>query len=120
MSEARNARDQILADYDVNKHGIIKSPGKFESEMLYVPYFWDGIMDGGGDEQVLDGETPVDFVMFSDEDLELFPEIGDAFGIALWESDQGFVNSRHFDTEEEYNEALEELQQAEEEGDEEE
>jgi len=115
---ARNARDQILADYEIDKHGRIKSPGKFEGEMLYVPYLWDGIMEGGGDQTVYDGDTPVDFVQFTDEDLELFPEIGDAFGIALWESDTGFVNTREFNNEDEYNDAIEKVEAASEEEDE--
>jgi len=34
-------REQITSEYNIDDNGIIRNPGKFEGEMLYVPYFWD-------------------------------------------------------------------------------
>jgi hypothetical protein len=43
-------RAEVLAAYDVNPWGLIKSPGKFEGEMLYVPALWASCMEGAYDE----------------------------------------------------------------------
>jgi hypothetical protein len=48
-------REEILANYTVSDRGTILSPGKFEGEMLYVPYFWGMSMEGGCDEIEQDG-----------------------------------------------------------------
>jgi len=34
-------REEINETYQIDKNGIIQGPGKFEGEMLYVPYFYD-------------------------------------------------------------------------------
>jgi hypothetical protein len=39
-------RTEILAQYQVGSDGVIRSPGKFEGEMLYVPFYWDIAMNG--------------------------------------------------------------------------
>lgn len=43
-------RKEILENYDVDKYGIITSPGKFEGEMLFVPHFYDVYLNGGADD----------------------------------------------------------------------
>ena len=32
--------------YEFDERGIISSPGKFEGEMMYLPYFWETSLDG--------------------------------------------------------------------------
>lgn len=34
-------RKEIAETYKVDERGVIRSPGKFEGEPIYVPYFWD-------------------------------------------------------------------------------
>lgn len=93
MSTDLSKRNQILADFDIEDGiGTINTPGKFEGEMLYVPYFWDMVMDGGGDTQY-DGDTPIDYFEVTTDDIRLFPELDGTKRIAVWESDSGFVNS---------------------------
>ena len=48
-------REEILKDYTVDASGRIRTPGQFEAEMLYVPYFWDAYLNGFSDRD--DGEV---------------------------------------------------------------
>jgi len=95
-------RDSIVKQYSINEHGIITDLGKFQTEMCYVPYFWEIGMNGFADEDA-DG---VWFFVIDDDDRELFPDLGEAYGIALDQSEQGFVGSTVFDTKAEYLESL--------------
>lgn len=84
-------RERILREYTV-ENGIIRSPGKFEGERVYVPYFWDLYLNGMFDE---DKGREVVFVVVS-EDLLMFPElIEDGYGplakLRLYQRDDGFV-----------------------------
>jgi len=58
-------RAEILAQYEI-KDGIIVSPGKFEGEPLYAPYFYSIWLDGGADSASL---------AILPEDRKAFPEI---------------------------------------------
>jgi hypothetical protein len=103
-------RDEILKEFTVDSNGIIRNPGKFENEMLYVPYFWDAALNAGADDDI----RGVFFAIIDDDDRAQFPELGESYGIALDESEQGFVSSTVFDSKDEYLEALERLQSVEE------
>lgn len=80
-------REEILKEYDVNQHGIIKTPGKFEGEMLYVPYFWDAYLNGMADS---DEEEILGFEV-TEEDRAMFPELIDQTQVLLHVRDDGFV-----------------------------
>jgi hypothetical protein len=87
-------RDETLAEYDVDSHGMIRDPGKFEAEMLYVPHFWD--ISGDGSAEILDwpGEQVSYVVELDESDRAEFPELGsDAAAIHMEESDSGFVSA---------------------------
>lgn len=84
-------REEILKDYKV-KNGTIRSPGKFEGERVYVPYFWDCAMNGCADED--DGDI-LTFII-TQEDLDEFPElVEDKYAVGenlyLRVRDDGFV-----------------------------
>ena len=79
-------RAQIEHDYDT-RDGRITSPGKFEGEMLYVPYFWDAFMNGLADRD--DGEILGFDVML--EDRQQFPELKGRRTVRLHQRDDGFV-----------------------------
>lgn len=97
-------REEILREYEVDANGIIRSLGKFEAEMLYAPYFYQVMLDGGT-EQV----SGADFVVLDSTDRAQFPELGTAYGIALEESEQGFVHITVFDTQTAYDSATTDL-----------
>jgi hypothetical protein len=85
-------RTQVTEQFDVDAHGIIHTSGKFEGEMLYAPYLYDCSLDGG--EMV--------FVLDASDKLE-FPELIGVYGIAIEESEQGFVHIATYDTQAEYD-----------------
>ena len=69
----------------------VRHPGKFEGCSAYVPYFWDLLMDGDGEE--LD-DNVVQFVVTNEDIAKFRNELGYMCGhkIKLWEDDQGFVH----------------------------
>ena len=85
-------RKEIETQYKTNERGLITSPGKFENEMIYVPYFYDFILDGCSDETEDDeGGTPIDYFDITPEDLGQFPELKGIKRISIQTDDQGFV-----------------------------
>jgi len=84
-------REEILKMYEVDNNGVIRSPGKFEGEMLYVPYLWNCILDGDGD--IMDDSQGNMFIRLhiEPEDIEQFPELEGTETVDLYETEQGFV-----------------------------
>lgn len=85
-------RQQIERDYDV-RNGRIVSPGKFEGEPIFAPYFWNAALEGMADDD--DGECYT--FALSAEDHALWPELkeqGWTDTLMMWESEQGFVYCR--------------------------
>lgn len=46
LSQLLNQHVERLRFYDVDSGGRIRDNGKFEGEMLYVPLFWDYVLEG--------------------------------------------------------------------------
>lgn len=90
-------RQEILSQYTV-ENGVIRTLGKFESEPLYAPYFWDMGLDGAWSEDVAN----VYFFIISPEDRAEFPELGQVYGVAISESETGFVYADLLETESQY------------------
>jgi hypothetical protein len=84
-------RAQIIAEYQVDEHGLIRSPGKFEGEMVYVPALWDATLNGEADYIGEDENDNAMRIGLTDEDRAEFPELGAAKSAILWESESGFV-----------------------------
>lgn len=88
-------RDQVLAQYKV-RGGRIVSPGKFEGEPIYAPWFYEGGLEGL--EVATDDDGSQIFQVGAD-DLAQYPEIPpDARWIRVYEDEQGFVHLSHYDT----------------------
>lgn len=77
MTHAEAAK--VRESYTHDERGVITQLGKFESEMIYVPYLWDASY-----------ENPAECVI-DEDDRTLFPELGDTKTVYLYEDDQGFV-----------------------------
>ncbi len=88
MNKTDKAKHETLESYDV-RDGIIRSPGKFEGEPMYAPYFYDALLNGFADED----EDGVATFIITDEDRKLFPMLADTKSVRLWESDQGFIHT---------------------------
>jgi hypothetical protein len=84
-------RQEILDSFDVDEHGIIQSPGKFEGEMVYAPHYYSLIMDGCADEtEYDDDDTPIDYFDVSSEDTKEFPELKGVKRLVCFEDSSGF------------------------------
>ena len=80
-------RDEVLEGL-VLQGERVASPGKFEGEMAYVPYFWEKGLDGWADAEADNG----DFIfVVMPEDYAEFPELRGKKGVRLHEDEQGFV-----------------------------
>ena len=77
-----------LASYKLCPNSdVICTPGKFESECIYVPYYWDQYLQGcasGDDGDVL-------WFEISKEERKWFPQLKRRRTVRLRETDQGFV-----------------------------
>lgn len=89
---------------------VIREPGKFEGEPTYVPYLWDVVMDGFSDTTAYDGDTPVDILIIDSDDVAKFPDLKGIYAVAVWESEQGFVNHRTFGAADELQDMIEALE----------
>ena len=79
-------RATILAQYKISL-GLIQSPGRFEGEMLYVPYYWDVYLLYGADR---DNGRALGFDVSAEDKVE-FPELKRRRTVKLIKSDQGFI-----------------------------
>ncbi len=91
---SNNIRAELESQYKV-ENGVIRSPGKFEGEPLWVAYFWAMALEGGGHTWD-DNGTDVTTFMIQSGDVALFPEL-DQLGydggaaVSVLERDDGFV-----------------------------
>lgn len=79
-------RAEIEKTYKVN-NGVIQSPGKFEGESIYTPYFWELLLEGWGESNG-HGEWVFDI---EKEDKEQFSELEKYTKAYLTLTDVGFV-----------------------------
>lgn len=86
QSEVAMRAHQALDAYDL-RDGVIRSPGKFEGERAYVPYFWSVYLDGGADD-----DGCVVSVLVEPEDRRLFPDLAPRRCVRLVETDRGRVS----------------------------
>tara|TARA_R100000687_G_C6379885_1_gene132096 strand:+ start:363 stop:674 length:312 start_codon:yes stop_codon:yes gene_type:complete len=89
-------------NYTLNEHKCITSPGKFEGEMYFVPAIWDELLNGGGCDDITVDDILYSFIIFTDQDKKDYPEISQDYGMVLFESDQGFVNTKYYSDSKEY------------------
>ena len=71
-------------------------PGKFEGSASYTAYFYDLILDGGGDDEVGDCSTVgrIDTMFRPDPgDTVIFPELKNVECVVITETDTGFVSA---------------------------
>jgi len=78
-------RAEIEAAYTVT-NGIIRSPGKFEGERVYMPAMYAAYLDGSADD---DGE--ILSVEVTDADRAEFPELGSLAFVRFEVVEEGFV-----------------------------
>lgn len=97
-------------------------PGKFEGEPVATFLAWEQVGNGCADEDI-GRYSFIRFPLDPDDDAkqlardygycdECIASVGadDAYGVALWESDQGFVNGEWLATEAEWDKARKEAE----------
>ena len=91
---------------------IIVGPGKFEGERIYVPYFYDQWGNGCASEDF----GNIAFFVIDEGERITFPELDGLYGIALEESEQGFVYATIYHTKDKYDTALAKVEESDPEG----
>jgi hypothetical protein len=81
-------REEIESEYNV-VDGIIRSPGKFEGEPVYIVDFWHALVDGCGEE--MEDETGVVSFELADEDYTKWPELDGYTHVRIREDSDGFA-----------------------------
>lgn len=79
-------RLDVLRTYDV-KEGVIQSPGRFEGQALYVPYYWNAYLCGNAHEV---GADLIQFTVLG-SDRTQFPELGSRIVVQLRQRSDGRV-----------------------------
>jgi hypothetical protein len=74
---------------------ITSGPGKFECEPNYTPYYWEGVLEGDGEDHVFADDDIVTTFCVDAYESEAF-ELPIHSWVMVWETDQGFVQSRWF------------------------
>ena len=89
-------RADILKQYDCDSNGRITSPGKFEGEPIFAPYYWQMALEGFSDSD--NGKVFGFRFKKADDDFAIWPELKKWLGrkraLKLYESEQGFVYCR--------------------------
>ncbi len=92
--EQLTAREQVLRDYSVDQNGIIRSPGKFEGEPVFVPHFWQLALEGFSDRD--NGRIYTFRINLTGPERSEWPELAQWLGrkraFNLIENEQGFVH----------------------------
>ena len=87
-------RQETMEAYDVNEHGTITSPGKFEGEPIFAPHFWDIGLSGFADSET--GTTYGFRIAKTDAEHAEFPELSKWIGrkrsFRMMEDGLGFVH----------------------------
>lgn len=84
--------------------GRITSPGKFEGEEDYAPYFYEQMLDGMVDEEFDTVDGVVDVFRVTPDDRREFPQLRGRDKVAFLNTDQGFYTEVEVPTEEEMEE----------------
>lgn len=86
-------REEILSTYEIDEHLVIQSPGKFECEAAWTPYFWNCVLEGVSDALDYEDGEKIDIIDVDDADRAIWPEIEPGIvAAALTVSDTGFVS----------------------------
>jgi hypothetical protein len=76
--------------------GIIQDPGKFEQQPRWLPYLWDTVLEGYGDDRD-DAGSIITTLLINSSDVDRYPELYEVVEIEIWETDAGFVQYRIVD-----------------------
>jgi hypothetical protein len=84
--------DVIAQGFSLSPDGFITTPGKFEAEPWWAVELWDSVLNGASDETIWDSDIATEIFEIDEEMRLRFDLPEETTCIALWESDQGFIN----------------------------
>ena len=84
-------------------------PGKFEGEPDYVQGFWHDAMMGGSQDYSDEYGTLYSEIKIVNQERDLWPDLGNAEYIVLWEDEQGFVTHELFDSQDDLEDWYDEM-----------
>ena len=95
-------KEEIIKMYEVDSlEEFINSPGKFEGEYIFAPYFYDKYLNGEGEDIYEElykfsgyssAESFISAFNVTDEDRREFPGLlDDTDRVRLFETESGFV-----------------------------
>jgi len=86
-------RQEIYQTYKV-RDGVIHSPGKFEAEAVYAPYFWEIVLCGLADQEEYHDGRWIYSIEIHPDDIKQFRELGRSTHVYVHEDPFGFVTCR--------------------------
>lgn len=93
-------KHDVLTEYSI-RDGKIVSPGKFQGEAIYAPYFSEFASEGEELSVMEEGEgSYVSLITISEDDKQNFSELAEALYVVFEEDSQGFVSCTLLDSEE--------------------
>ena len=85
---------EFVNSFDYNDAALINSPGKFEGEPQYTPYYWNMVLHGAADETIGPIERwTYDIFEVTEDDKDIFPELENVKVISVTSDEFGFVYS---------------------------
>jgi len=94
-------RQQLIRDF-TSASGRITSPGRFENEPLWTPYFYHLALDGRGENNfdLVDAACACWTIPITDIDRTIFPELApNATSVEIFISASGFICGTQLDSE---------------------
>jgi hypothetical protein len=82
-----DSRADVQMRYEVDEGSRIRTPGRFEASMIFVPYLWEQHTKRNY-EQLEGGEV---YIKITEEDKKQFPELNEATGAYLLKDDFGYI-----------------------------
>jgi len=90
-------RQEILSTYKVNEYGAIVSDGIFKWQPIYVPYFWNMVLNDDYDDTFPSIDGDIQIIQVTDEERKEFPELPQNMTeIGLLEWKDGFISYYDF------------------------
>jgi hypothetical protein len=91
-------REDVAKEYDLDAHGCVKNPGRFEGEHYSTVLAYDIVMDGAQDDTLYwPDDTCVDVIALDDTLRELWDCRPSEKYMLLEQTDIGFVTGRAVD-----------------------
>lgn len=91
----------VIKNFNIDKYGTIKTPGKFKGLYYGTPYFYELAISGKADLEVYWLGKTYYFFILTPEDKEFFSDIKRLYGIMIFETEYGSIGEQFFESQKE-------------------